>query len=57
MRHPRDYAVSEAWIVFRLNEAPARMGRESGILAASRPSLTLVLPDVPGAVKTVLSLG
>ena len=24
MRHPRDYGVNEAWIVFRLNEAPVR---------------------------------
>ena len=24
MRHPRDYSVNEAWIVFRLNEAPVR---------------------------------
>lgn len=24
MRHPRDYAVNEAWIVFRLNEDPVR---------------------------------
>ncbi len=24
MRHPRDYAVNEAWIVFRLNDAPVR---------------------------------
>ncbi len=22
MRHPRDYTVNEAWIVFRLNDAP-----------------------------------
>ncbi len=24
MRHPRDYTVNEAWIVFRLNDAPIR---------------------------------
>jgi hypothetical protein len=24
MRHPRDYTVNEAWIVFRLNEVPVR---------------------------------
>lgn len=57
MRHPCNYAVNEGWIVFRLNEAPVRTEREGGTLAASRPSLTLVLPDVPGAVKTVFSLG
>ncbi|MCG3196264.1 MAG: hypothetical protein GHCLOJNM_00737 [bacterium] len=28
MPHPRDYAVNEAWIVFRLNEASIRTERE-----------------------------
>lgn len=28
MRHPRDYAVNEAWIVFRVNEAPVRTERD-----------------------------
>lgn len=28
MRHPRDYAVNEAWIVFRLNEASVRTERD-----------------------------
>jgi len=31
VRHPRDYTVNEAWIVFRLNEAPVRTERDGDL--------------------------